>query len=88
MRKKQTEQFQSETEKSKIDLDKAAQLKAILDSDVFNEAVQELKADLLIRTTIANNEQDVISLHKQVQAIEKVMQYLEILYNESSGEYN
>lgn len=88
MRKKQTEQFQSETEKSKIDLDKAAQLKAILDSDVFNEAIQELKADLLIRTTIANNEQDVISLHKQVQAIEKVMQYLEILYNESSGEYN
>lgn len=87
MKKKQTDQSNWETEKSKIDLEKAEQLKAILDSDVFNEAVEELKADLLIRTTVSNDDNSVLQVHKQVQAIDLVTQRLHTLYNESSGEY-
>lgn len=87
MKKKQTDQSSWETEKSKIDLEKAEQLKAILDSDVFNEAVEELKADLLIRTTVSNDDNSVLQVHKQVQAIDLVKQRLYTLYNETSGEY-
>lgn len=87
MKKKQTDQSNWETEKSKIDLEKAEQLKAILDSDVFNEAVEELKADLLIRTTVSNDDNSVLQVHKQVQAIDLVKQRLYTLYNETSGEY-
>lgn len=87
MKKKQTDQSNWETEKSKIDLEKAEQLKAILDSDVFNEAVEELKADLLIRTTVSNDDNSVLQVHKQVQAIDLVKQRLYTLYNEASGEY-
>ena len=87
MKKKQTDQSNWGTEKSKINLEKAEQLKAILDSDVFNEAVEELKADLLIRTTVALDENSIMNLHKQVQAIELVTQRLHTLYNETSGEF-
>ncbi len=87
MKKKQTDQSNWGTEKSKINLEKAEQLKAILDSDVFNEAVEELKADLLIRITVSNDDNSVIQIYKQVQAIELVTQRLHTLYNETSGEF-
>lgn len=88
MRKKQTEQSKSETEKSKINLERAEQLKAILDSEVFNDAVEELKADLLIRTMQVYNEMSVMDMHRQVKAIDAIVQKLKTDYTDCTGEYD
>lgn len=88
MRKKQTEQSSSEIEKSRINLDRAEQLRAILDSDVFNEAVEDLKAELLIRTTLVHDKEQILELHKQIKAISLVVENLRTEQQYSSGEYN
>lgn len=88
MRKKQTEQSSSETEKSKINPEKAAELQAILDSDVFNEAIEELKADLLIRATVVHDRENVLELLKQIKAITSIVNMLKTEQQYCSGEYN
>lgn len=89
MKKKLTEESQLETNKSEMNHEKALELKAILDSEVFNEVLTDLKADLMIQAASLSTEkaEQFITLQHQLRAIDTIVGKLQSTHTNYTGEF-
>lgn len=78
-----------ETTKSTIDLAKGEELKAIMDSEVFQEVLIDLKTDLMIQLSQASHRDfDTLqSYHNQIRAIDLIETRMQSMYSELIGEF-
>lgn len=78
-----------ETTKSTIDLAKAEELKAIMDSEVFQDILLDLKTDLMIQLSQSPQRDfdGLQSYHNQIRAIDLIESRLQSKHSELIGEF-
>ncbi|QBJ00592.1 hypothetical protein [Vibrio phage vB_VpP_BA6] len=73
-------------ESSTKDETKAKQIQAILDSKVFQEAMDDLRADALIRSMVAETDEVSLQYKREAKAVDAIITQLEIKLSEYKGE--
>lgn len=65
---------------------RAKQIQAILDSEVFQEALNDLRAESLIKVMVAESDNDSLRYKNEAKAVDAIITQLEINLSKYKGE--
>ncbi|QEG09210.1 hypothetical protein CPT_Phriendly_058 [Vibrio phage Phriendly] len=75
-----------ETESSIKDETKVKQIQAILDSNVFIEALDDLRADALLKSMVADSDELSLQYRNEAKAVDALITQLEVNLGLYKGE--